>query len=114
MRGAAHEHELAHREGEIARVALRDVASAAGDLGARKVLQLFSLERYRPALGVQQAEHGAEQRGLAAAVRPQHAEHLARREREARVAADGASGKAEGEVADLQFLWLFALSRRPW
>ena len=45
---------------------------------------------------LQQPQHGAEKRGLADAVRTQHAHHLAGLQREAHVAPDGAPGEAEG------------------
>src|SRR5688500_19109688 len=51
---------------------------------------------------LQQPEQRAEERGLAAAVRPEHAHHFAGAEREADAAPDGAAGKAEREVADLE------------
>src|SRR3970040_530236 len=51
---------------------------------------------------LQQSQQRPEERGLAAAVRAQDAQHLAVGEREADVAADGAAGKAERKVPALK------------
>src|SRR5512134_3973873 len=102
MRSASHEHELAHAIGEVRRMALGDVADFARNLCARQQAKRLSADVDGSPMRLEEAEHGAEKRGLAAAVRPEHAQGFAAGEREAHVAADRAAGKTESEVVDFE------------
>src|SRR5581483_7046521 len=100
--GAPHENEFQRGVGERSRLPLRHVADAPGDLGSRQVRDALARQLDGALLQGKQAEQRAEERRLAAAVRPEDAKRLARGEGEVHAAADGASGKAEGKGADFE------------
>lgn len=76
--GTAHEHHLAHGEGKGRGAGLGHVGNAAGKGGAGDAGDRAAVDLDPASLGRQQTEEGAEERGLAAAVRAEQAEDLAR------------------------------------
>src|SRR5262245_15897811 len=98
VRGAPHQHDRLDREREGRRVQLRHVSNAARSLADR-------IGRERPTLDLRlagkrpdQPEQRLQQRGLAAAIRPEQRQHLALRERHVEPASDHAVTVADGEV----------------
>src|SRR4051794_15978501 len=102
VRGAAHQDEVEHCEGEVAGVALRHVAYATRDLAARQRSERHAVERDAAAVRLQKAEDGAEERGLAAAIRAEHAHRFPGGEREADVPAHRVARKPERKMLNLQ------------
>src|SRR3954462_1903107 len=102
MRRATHQNEVAHCVREVAAMPLGHVTDQLRDLGPGKGVDGLSLQEDLSIVRVEKAEQRAEQRRLAAAVRAEHAHHLAGREREAHVAADGSAPKPEGERLRLE------------
>src|SRR5690606_20206649 len=86
--------------GELAGVALRHVADAPRDRLPGVGAEGPALQPDLAFLRLEEAEQGAKERRLAAAVRAEHAHHLAVGEAEGHFAPHGAPGKAEPEALD--------------
>ena len=95
MCGAAHQHHGLDREGESADMDLRHISDDAGALLNRKIIERLAVEPHFASLGVDQAEQGFQQCGLAAAIRPEQRQHLAGFEGDIDAAADNVVGIAD-------------------
>ena len=100
VRRASHEHHLERRERELERRVLRHDREPARERRAREVASSGRpSRRHAPARGAHHAGEEPDERRLAAAVRADDADELARRDREAHVrAATGARAVVEGEA----------------
>src|SRR2546426_10496417 len=82
VRVAAHQHQLPDRERELPRHALRDDGHPPRELRPSPALKPLALERDLALDGLEHAREEPDQRGLARAVGADHADDLARRDRE--------------------------------
>src|SRR3546814_5793202 len=83
---------------------MRHVSEALSDHTAVERVQRVAAQADPPLLRRQQAHKRLEQRSLAAAVRAEQRQHLARRDRQIELAADHEAVVAEGEVLGTAFL----------
>ena len=97
---------------------LRHVGQNARALADRIDTERAFAQPHLAGLGLEQAEQRFQQRGLAAAVRPQQRQHLARLERDIEPAPDRVVGVADGEIVagedhDQIFLTTMSSARSP-
>jgi single-stranded DNA-binding protein len=95
VRGAPHQDDRLHREGESREVRLRHVGDQPGALAARVARQRPPAEFDCAFLGWDEAEQSFQQRRLAAAVGSQQRQHLAGGKRDVEVAADDSLAVAD-------------------
>ena len=89
MRRAAHQHDFADREGQVEREILQEAGHDPGQLAAADFPHVAALDRDLSLHRGQHAADDAQQRGLAAAVRPDQAQELAGRNVEPHVPQHG-------------------------
>src|SRR6516165_2529555 len=102
MRRAAHQHDGLDREREGRLVRLRHVGEEAGALATVIAAKAAVIEPHFAGLGDKQAEQRLEQRGFAAAIRPEQRQYLARRQRYIEIAPDQAVAVADGKAAPFE------------
>ncbi len=102
LRHRAHGDDVTHREGEGRHVVLGHVGHEVGQVLRAHVRRVAPADEHLAAQAGKKPQHRLEERGLAHAVGPQQAEHLARGDGGGEAAHDGLAGVAAGKLVGLE------------